>query len=487
MTFPSWSAGLTPKLRNLNFKGMSDQNVDRTLSNSFHDNSDDLNTPVVVKLLMQSPPLEIKLSTRPGTERRCKENGAMRSFSPWQPHRSSKSLEYLDQRSNFIDKFFIHEDQREEWNIRLNTLRVNNLAKVYKQIKVCQQGPGEPLHTNTTLSSQIQKPIHSFINTLSSVLHLPNMNSRHSFLLTLTLLSLTIISPALCFPQQPVLKKETTTDPNSIDDETNTNTISHTFGPSEQLCALTWSNEAIRGKFQTTTTPPTFYCKNSGGSSYRCGGCGLVSSPNPIGPSDRKRMTTMSGKAYSCMAKNEKGISVQVGDSTCIAYSIADGGAGTIHCLSPTFEYLECLIGDNFPKFDKISCTGCLLYEADESDLGGIFRTSAPWKTLHLNFPSQSYQTIQKKLFLSVLFYQSFTINLPNMRFTTSSLVHTLFYSNFSQICCQNNNLSNQSTWFPSYYIIVSIYANICFNTSNQTYHLLSWVYIPFTKGSAAR
>ncbi|KAH9810594.1 secreted protein [Melampsora americana] len=204
------------------------------------------------------------------------------------------------------------------------------------------------------------------------------MNSRHSFLLALSLLSLIVISPATCFPQQPSVKKETTTDPNSIDYDTNTSTMSHAFGPSEQLCGLTWSNEAIRGKFQTTSTPPTFYCKNSGGSSYRCGRCGLVSSPSPIGPSDRKTMTTMSGKAYSCTAKNEKGISVQVGDSTCIAYSIADGGAGTIHCLSPTFEYLECSIGVNFPKFDAISCTDCLLYEADESDQGGIFGSSAP-------------------------------------------------------------------------------------------------------------
>lgn len=46
------------------------------------------------------------------------------------------------------------------------------------------------------------------------------------------------------------------------------------------------------------------------------------------------RWTFLGGKAYSCTAENAQGVATQVGDSTCIAYSIPDGQAGTIReCL----------------------------------------------------------------------------------------------------------------------------------------------------------
>ncbi|KAH9818801.1 secreted protein [Melampsora americana] len=142
-----------------------------------------------------------------------------------------------------------------------------------------------------------------------------------------------------------------------------------TDGMSQQDCAQTWANLAIRSKFWSISNPEKYYCRNSGNMAYECGNCWIKQQGKP----SNHTPLTLAPEASSCTidrTSDRKGISIP--KAPCLAYHL-EQSSGRMSCLSQAFTVLQCHAGHPDPSYLGTVCDQCTPFQAKSGDRGTIF------------------------------------------------------------------------------------------------------------------
>ncbi|EGG05947.1 uncharacterized protein MELLADRAFT_124117 [Melampsora larici-populina 98AG31] len=140
-------------------------------------------------------------------------------------------------------------------------------------------------------------------------------------------------------------------------------------GVSQQDCAQTWANLAIRTKFWSMTYPERYYCRNAGNTAYVCGNCWIKQQQKPANPAP----LTLGPEASSCsILRSSDRKAIWIPKAPCLAYHLEES-SGRMSCLSQAFSVLQCHAGRPDPSYIGTVCDQCTPYQAKSGDRGTIF------------------------------------------------------------------------------------------------------------------